>query len=89
MWPDDMPTPGTREFVRWFDAQDPDTRNQIIFDFGLSDANQPVMGNVGGGQMLPEISSQGFGMLDQMAPPPVINSKGVVQPPGTEQRRSS
>ena len=86
MWPEDMPTPGTRQFSQWFDQQDPEVQDQIIFDFGLGDANQPVMGNAGSGMMTPEISPQGFGLLDQMQAPPVINSKGVVQPYGTEQQ---
>jgi len=82
MWPD-MPMPGTREFGRWFDQQDPETQDQIIFNFGLSDANTPMGGSVGTDQ--PEIGAQNFGMLNQLSPPPVINSKGVVQPSGTEQ----
>ena len=84
MWPEDMPTPGTRQWGQWFNQQDPQTQQQIIFDFGLGDANQPIAGNsVGGFQ--PEINQQGFGLLDQLSPPPVINSKGVIQPSGTEQ----
>jgi hypothetical protein len=55
----------------------------VLFDFGLSDANQPMMGSVGTDQ--PEIYPQSFGMLSQLQTPPVINSKGVVQPQGTEQ----
>lgn len=84
MW-DDMPTPGTTQWGHWFQQQDPDTQQQVLFSFGLSDANQPVMGNAGGGSMTPEISPQSYGMLSQMQSPPVINSKGVVQPQGTEQ----
>jgi len=85
MWPEDMPDPSdTRRWSQWFGQQDPGTQQQIIFDFGLGDANQPIAGNsVGGFQ--PEINQQGFGLLDQLSPPPVINSKGVIQPSGTEQ----
>jgi len=81
---EDMPTPGTRQWGQWFNALDRGDQQQVIFDFGLNDANTPVAGNQMG-TMQPEISSQGYGMIDQLAPPPVINSKGVIQPSGTEQ----
>lgn len=80
---EDMPPAGTRQWGQWFQQQDPQTQQQVIFDFGLADANTPTMG--ASGTMQPEIGAQTYGMLDQMSSPPVINSKGIVQPQGAEQ----
>lgn len=79
---EDMPPPGSAQWMQWYSKQDPATQWEVQYSFGNS-----LPDSLGGSStMAPELSPQGFDLSTTTSPLPEMTSKGRVLPVDVDTR---